>query len=87
MKYFFETETTIDTLVKETIEEMSSILICKDDIVIICEMCGLFLSTQNLKYKVYYYYPKITIKSDDIKHCNVCKQCKEIIRIEHEIVE
>jgi len=87
MKYFFETETTVDELVKETIEEMASILINSNEIVVICEMCGLFISTQNLSYKVYYYYPKLTVKSDDIKDLNACNRCIETIKLEHEIIK
>jgi len=87
MKYFFETKTTVDELVKETIEEMASILIGSKEIIVVCEMCGLFISTQNLSYKVYYYYPKITVKSNDIKDLNACKRCIEAIKSEHEIIE
>ncbi len=80
--YFFETETAVDELVKETIEQMASILINSNEIIVICEMCGLFISTQKLSHKVYYYYPKLTVKLDDIKDLNTCNNCTKSIKLE-----
>jgi hypothetical protein len=85
MTYFFETETTCVDIIKQELEEMAGIIFFKNDIMIICEYCNKFTSSQNITYQIYFYYPERIIKSEEIKRQNVCEKCKYKIKMLHKI--
>ena len=86
VNYFYETEDTLIELIKTEIEEMANILICGKEIITICDICGIF-AHKNLKYKVYYYYPNITVESDEIEEKNLCKYCLKTVELNNKVIE
>lgn len=86
MKFFYETETTNVSLVKETLCQMANIFI--DDtgeMLQYCDMCG-YNGIYGITYKVCYHYPHGSFTSDEREIKTVCDDCLKEIKLTHEII-
>lgn len=86
MKFFYETGTTNDKLVKEVLCQMAKIYIDDNNkVYVFCDDC-FKAGRYGVRYVICYNYPEETYLSNEEERNTVCKDCLENLKYTHHIL-